>query len=142
MDQIISYAKSFLNIPYIWGGKDPNIGLDCSGLVHLVLRSAGITPGEINAQGIYDWCLRSSFTTERDVGCLVFYGSSPAHITHVAILTNQWQIIEAGGGDSTCIDRVTAVAKKAFVKLSTVDHRKDLIGFFMPEYPEWLVHSG
>lgn len=141
MQTIIDYAKSMLNIPYIWGGKNPLVGLDCSGLAHLLLRSAGISPGEINAQGFYDWCLKSVFSAERDVGSLVFYGQSPAHITHVAILINQWQIIEAGGGDQTCVSPQAAAIKGAYVKISTVDHRKDLIGFFMPDWPDFVKHG-
>ena len=33
-------AKSFLEVPYVWGGKTP-FGLDCSGLVQLVMNLNG-----------------------------------------------------------------------------------------------------
>ena len=39
---IADAAKQFLNVPYVWGGKTP-FGLDCSGLVQLVLNLSGFS---------------------------------------------------------------------------------------------------
>jgi gamma-D-glutamyl-L-lysine dipeptidyl-peptidase len=38
---IISDARRFLGVPYLWGGITP-FGFDCSGLVQMVYRTAGI----------------------------------------------------------------------------------------------------
>jgi cell wall-associated NlpC family hydrolase len=35
--QLISYARSLKGTRYVWGGTNPNKGLDCSGFVHHVL---------------------------------------------------------------------------------------------------------
>ena len=35
-------AKSFLGIPYKWGGRSPMEGLDCSHLVCEILRSVNV----------------------------------------------------------------------------------------------------
>ncbi|AGY77993.1 C40 family peptidase [Clostridium autoethanogenum] len=39
-DQIIAYAKQFLGVPYVWGGKTPS-GFDCSGFVAYVFNHFG-----------------------------------------------------------------------------------------------------
>jgi len=39
--ELISYAKSFIGIPYLWGGKS-SLGFDCSGFVQTVFKMAGI----------------------------------------------------------------------------------------------------
>jgi hypothetical protein len=41
-EQVVSIAKEYLGIPYVYGGSDPNVGLDCSGFVQLVYRRMGI----------------------------------------------------------------------------------------------------
>lgn len=38
--QVVVTAVSMIGTPYRWGGNDPSAGLDCSGLVSLVYRSA------------------------------------------------------------------------------------------------------
>ena len=38
----VAVAERFLGVPYLWGGKT-GLGLDCSGLVQIALRSAGIS---------------------------------------------------------------------------------------------------
>lgn len=40
--QIVSYAKNFIGVPYVWGGTTPN-GFDCSGFVQYVYRHFGIS---------------------------------------------------------------------------------------------------
>lgn len=39
---IIDAAKQYLGVPYLWGGTDPDVGLDCSGLVQRVYADHGI----------------------------------------------------------------------------------------------------
>jgi len=41
--EIVRIAKQFRGTPYVWGGNDPGIGLDCSGFTQLVFRIAGIS---------------------------------------------------------------------------------------------------
>lgn len=40
-DQIVEYAKSFLGVPYVWGGHSPK-GFDCSGFTYYVFGHFGI----------------------------------------------------------------------------------------------------
>ena len=48
--QITEFAGQFVGLPYLWGGTSP-WGLDCSGLVHLAHRAAGVVvPRDAAAQ--------------------------------------------------------------------------------------------
>lgn len=38
----VSYAKSQIGVPYVWGGETPGSGFDCSGLVQWAWAKAGI----------------------------------------------------------------------------------------------------
>src|SRR5690606_19306301 len=47
---VIDYAKTLLGVPYVWGGTS-NRGVDCSGLIQLVLKNAaGIRAPRISFQ--------------------------------------------------------------------------------------------
>ena len=39
---MVSDARTYLGVPYVWGGTDPAKGLDCSGLVQRVYADLGI----------------------------------------------------------------------------------------------------
>ncbi|MBE1524638.1 cell wall-associated NlpC family hydrolase [Nesterenkonia lutea] len=39
---VLAQAKKYLGVPYVWGGTDPDVGLDCSGLVQLVFKDLGV----------------------------------------------------------------------------------------------------
>lgn len=41
-DAIVNAAKKYLGVPYVWGGHSAK-GMDCSGLVTVVLKDVGIT---------------------------------------------------------------------------------------------------
>lgn len=41
-DDVVATATKYLGIDYKWGGTDPNVGLDCSGLVQRVFGDLGI----------------------------------------------------------------------------------------------------
>ena len=143
MKELIAYAKAHLGLPYIWGGANPLTGMDCSGFVQWVLESVGMDPqGDQTAQALYDWSLAKSFGSTRAEGALVFYGKSAERIHHVAILINEFQIIEAGGGDSFCTTKEAAAQRGACIRIRPLDHRKDLVGIFMPDYPGWMKLSG
>ena len=40
--QIVAIAHKYLGVPYVWGGTNPAVGLDCSGLTQLVLKQVGV----------------------------------------------------------------------------------------------------
>ncbi len=58
----VTVAESFLNVPYLWGGKS-SLGIDCSGLVQLSLQAAGVAAP------------RDSDLQERDLGAPLAEGA-------------------------------------------------------------------
>jgi cell wall-associated NlpC family hydrolase len=45
---LVSFAKKFLGVPYVWGGTSPN-GFDCSGFVQYVYKQMGVNLPRISA---------------------------------------------------------------------------------------------
>lgn len=41
-EAVVAAAEKYLGVPYLWGGTDPDKGLDCSGLIQLAYRQAGV----------------------------------------------------------------------------------------------------
>ncbi|MBC8172398.1 MAG: C40 family peptidase [Chitinophagales bacterium] len=41
-DSILQFAKTFMYVPYVWGGATPEGGFDCSGFVRYVYKKFGI----------------------------------------------------------------------------------------------------
>lgn len=94
-DLIIGYALMYYNTPYLWGGRSP-YGIDCSGLVQIVYRMAGIElPRDASQQMVSGQDF--SFVEEALPGDLAFFGDETGTITHVGIIWEQNRIIHASG---------------------------------------------
>jgi cell wall-associated NlpC family hydrolase len=89
----IAYARQQLGKPYLWGGTGP-YAFDCSGLVMMAYRSAGVGIARTS---------QAQWATERHVsrprpGDLVFYPGADGTWTapgHVALVVGHGQMIEA-----------------------------------------------
>jgi cell wall-associated NlpC family hydrolase len=97
---IITTAKAWLGVPYLWGGghgaitTDPgSIGVDCSGLVQ---QAFGLHGFKISgtAQTMYGMGTPVSSLDQAQPGDLLFWGT-PSDIHHVAIYIGNGQMIEA-----------------------------------------------
>ncbi len=133
-DVAAEYAKKFIGQPYIWGGDDPIIGFDCSGLVQEILASVGMDPpGDQTAQGLYDH-FKNNSDGIMGIGALCFYGKSVSEITHVAFMIENYCIVEAGGGGSKTTSAEAAADMNAFVRIRPYNRRKDLVAVLNPYY--------
>ncbi|TMM28742.1 NlpC/P60 family protein [Polaribacter aestuariivivens] len=93
--EILKIAFTYLNAPFLWGGKTP-FGIDCSGFTQMVYKLSGYnllrnakdqaTQGEV-----------LSFIEESEPGDLAFFDNEEGEIIHVGIILNDYNIIHAHG---------------------------------------------
>lgn len=132
---LYDYALTKVNTPYKWGGSNPISGYDCSGLVQELLASVGIDPpGDQTAQGLFDYFKNESGWNVYGLGSIAFFGKDAAHITHVAMMLDNYRIIEAGGGGSATRTLDDADHENAVVRIRHITNRKDLIAVIRPSY--------
>ena len=91
--QVVEYAMQFVGGRYVYGGADPNRGVDCSGFTRYVLsNSASISlPHSSRGQSSYG---RQVSEEEMQPGDLLFYGGGRG-INHVAMYIGNGQIVHA-----------------------------------------------
>jgi cell wall-associated NlpC family hydrolase len=113
-NQLISKLKSYLGVPYVWGGTEPSPGFDCSGLVEwcysqigiavprLVTEQAEQAPIRINlkgkslAEGIR--LIRPGY----QIGLDYTEGGRYDHVgTYIGLQNGSPRIIAASGGQHT-----------------------------------------
>ena len=95
-EKLIEIAYSYINTPYLWGGKNP-LGVDCSGFSQIVYH--------LNGYMIYrDASLQAkqgeliAFLSEAKPGDLAFFDNDKGNITHVGIILKDEKIIHAAHG--------------------------------------------
>lgn len=88
-------AKSYLNVPYLWGGRT-HFGIDCSGFTQAVYRMQGITLKR-DAYLQAEQGTVVDFLQEACLGDLAFFDNEEGRITHVGIMLNNERIIHASG---------------------------------------------
>jgi len=120
---------SYLNIPYIFGGKNPLAGEDCSGLVCEFLRALGKlkTNDEFGSQQIHDLYKPMTVAGGPSTGSLAFYGKDESHIDHVAMFIDSNFIVEAGHGTSDTLTREVATQRGAYSRVRPYNYRSDLV---------------
>jgi hypothetical protein len=93
--KLITTAFTYLNAPYLWGGKTP-FGIDCSGFTQMVYKLNGYhilrDASQQATQG-----LALSFIEESEPGDLAFFDNQDGQITHVGIIMEDNYIIHAHG---------------------------------------------
>lgn len=128
----------FVGLPYIWGGDDPVVGMDCSGLVIELLQSQGILPRgyDSTAKGLHKDLMRrpGSSVIHPRFGVVLFFGKNLDTISHTGFCLTSELMLEAGGGDSTVTSSAAAAAKNAFVRIRPLIWRTDLVTWVYPEY--------
>lgn len=134
MKLLYEYAMSLNGVPYLWGGKNPLTGLDCSGCVNVILSSIGLDiPGIESAEQLFRYWVNRAKTCDPQLGALIFFGNGQK-IHHVAFGLDSFRMIEAAHGDSVCTTRSASALKGAYVKMSPVGRLLDRFLCLMPDY--------
>ena len=93
--ELISYAKSFIGTPYLWGGKS-SLGFDCSGFVQTVFKMTGIDMPRDASQQILRENLYDIDYCDAQTGDLLFFMEGN-YVNHVAIYLGNQEIIHSSG---------------------------------------------
>lgn len=94
----IAYAKRQLGLPYVWGGTGPPqyAGFDCSGLVMMAWRAAGV---DIARTTFTQWdTLHHIPAGDRRPGDLIYYAGSDGTVSnpgHVVMYLGGGMVIQA-----------------------------------------------
>lgn len=104
-NKIINYAKSFLGIPYLWGGET-NEGIDCSSYVRAVYKYKGVFLPRTSRQQYNDSRFVSVSTYNLMPMDLLFFRNEQK-INHVGIYLGNNRFIHAA-------------KKNGFVKIDTL----------------------
>jgi cell wall-associated NlpC family hydrolase len=114
--EAIAYARQQLGKPYQWGATGP-YAFDCSGLVYMAYRSAGVT---IERTSQAQWATEPHVSRPQP-GDLAFFAGADGTMTspgHVGIVIGHGQVIEAYGTGYP-------------IRVASYD-RPDLVGFTEP----------
>ena len=120
--KLVTYAKSFLGKPYVWGAQGPS-SFDCSGFTYYVFKnSANITlPRTSKDQSTYGTTVSKS---NLRVGDLVFFdtdGANDGNVSHVGIYIGSNQFIHASSSKGkVVISDFTTYYNNAFVRAKRV----------------------
>lgn len=90
-EEMVNFALSFVGKPYVWGGKDPNTGADCSGFVAYVLNHFGYSAtsytGALVNEGV------GISYSDIKPGDIILY--TPGNNHHVAMYIGNGRIVHA-----------------------------------------------
>ena len=114
--EILRHAEQFVGDAYFWGGRSPQTpwlknqltGVDCSGLVNLAYRSAGIDiPRDAHEQ-----FLRAQPVKALQPADLIFLSErgNPKRIVHVMLYAGDGNLIE-GPGTGQAVRRISVVKR-------------------------------
>lgn len=110
-EEIVSYAKKFLGVPYVYGGASPS-GFDCSGFTMYVFDHFGISmrhgaqaQAKLGEKVSADKSSKSSLLNNLEVGDLVFFldYETMDEIGHCGIYIGDGNFIHASSGSGYCV---------------------------------------
>lgn len=94
-NQLVSCAKTFCGVQYMWAGKSP-AGFDCSGFIYYVFSQNGISLPRMADEQF--WTGVSINKRELQPGDLVFFSTYEPGPSHVGLYLGEGDFIHASSG--------------------------------------------
>ena len=89
--QIANYALQYVGYNYCWGGRSPDTGFDCSGLVYYVYQQFGYTLNRVAA----DQALNGVHVDDLQPGDVLCFYSGSSYIGHSGIYIGDGKFVHA-----------------------------------------------
>lgn len=159
----VNLARSFVGGKYVWGGKNPNQGFDCSGLISYVYKQSGVDV-PATTFGLFKAGTEVSLSNAQigDIICTPGSGASGKHVKMISRIDSDGQIytIEAKGrkygivetplnrtDNIVTIRRITGNPKSTTVTSQTTsdgtfNNKKDFVQTLNSTYRQVLQEHG
>ena len=102
--QIVSTAKTFMGVSYVFGGTTP-AGFDCSGLLQYVFKMNGLTIPRL-ADEQYDSLGRAANLNQLSAGDLVFFTTYTSGVSHCGIYVGDGKFLHASSSRGVTISNL------------------------------------
>jgi hypothetical protein len=94
-EELVRSARSFLGVPYLWGGTSADSGFDCSGLTMTVYQLNGFDLPRTSGEQFMTGNPVDRASLEK--GDLIFFAMQEGKVSHVGIYAGGGQFIHAAG---------------------------------------------
>ncbi|SDV99858.1 Cell wall-associated hydrolase, NlpC family [Arthrobacter sp. yr096] len=89
-DAVVAAAKKYIGVPYVWGGTNPAVGMDCSGFVQRVFKDLGVELPRVVSDQMQKGTPVASLAEAKPGDLLVSYGGE-----HISIYLGNGKAIDA-----------------------------------------------
>ncbi|GAA3318747.1 C40 family peptidase [Arthrobacter ramosus] len=89
-DAVVADAKKYVGVPYVWGGTNPSVGMDCSGFVQRVFKDLGVDLPRVVSDQMRQGTPVASLAQAKPGDLLVSFGGE-----HISIYLGNGKAIDA-----------------------------------------------
>lgn len=92
---VLQAGEQYLGVPYLWGGTDPDVGLDCSGFVQQVFGDLGVSLPRVSIDQSRAGVEVPAGMDAAQPGDLLFWKGTGGRPNHIAIYAGNGQMLDA-----------------------------------------------
>ncbi|WP_345452539.1 C40 family peptidase [Arthrobacter gyeryongensis] len=89
-DAVVADAKKYVGVPYVWGGTNPAVGMDCSGFVQRVFKDLGVALPRVVSDQMRQGTPVATLAQAKPGDLLVSFGGE-----HISIYLGNGKAIDA-----------------------------------------------